>query len=385
MISSRRAALLLAAALGAGCAGNQHADFGFLDGSKRSAGTGVLVRWVLDIAPPGTGNYIPVEQAAPGVDPIHDRLYVGSTAGVLWALSAAGKRLHHYDAGASIEAQPVVDPERNELYVSTVRGRVIALRSEDLSERYKIETGASISQAGLLSHDALYVVTDSDLVLALSRADGTVLWRYHREPREGFSIAGHAGLTMAGTKLLAAFGDGEVVALDAGDGKLLWSVDTSADIEELDSRHFVDVDTTPTVVGDVVYVASFSSGLFGLELSSGTVRARETVLKGVTAITAAQDALLVSSAERGVLCLDLPDLTLRWQRKVARGAPGRAEVHGDGVYVAESLGALLTLALADGREIGRLETGHGVTAPPVIEGRRGFMLSNAGRLYAFTY
>jgi outer membrane protein assembly factor BamB len=345
----------------------------------------VLVRWALDIAPAWGGNYIPVDQAAPGVDAAHDRLYVGSTTGVLWALSGSGKRLHHYDAGASIEAQPVVDPERGELYVCTVRGTVLALRSEDLSLRYKVETAASISQGGLLSRDALYVVTDTDLVLALSRADGSVLWRYRREPREGFSIAGHAGLSMAGTKLLAAFGDGTVAALDAGDGRLLWSVDTSADIEEIDSRHFVDVDTTPTVVGDIVYVASFSGGLFGLELSSGTIRAHETVLKGVTAITATQDALLVSSAERGVLCLDLPDLTLRWQRKIERGAPGRAEAHGDGVYVAESLGALLTLALADGRELGRLETGHGVTAPPIIEGRHGFMLSNAGRLYAFTY
>jgi len=385
VIRGAAVALALGLAGTVGCAENQHADFAFLDRGQRSAGPGVLVRWAMDVVPLGVGPYVPVEQAAPGLDVRAGRVYVGSTRGVLWSLTTAGKRLFHYDAGAAIEAQPLVDSERGEVYVSTVRGSVAALRSADLSVRFKVEVNAAISQAGLLNRDTLYLVTDTDLVLALAREDGSVLWRYRREPHEGFAIAGHAGLTLAGTKLLAAFGDGSVVALDAGDGRVLWSVDTSADIEELDSRHFVDVDTTPVVVGDVVYVASFSAGLFGLELASGAVRAHEPALKGVIGLVATPDVLIASSAERGVVCLELPDLALRWQRKLERGAPGRAEVRADGVYVAESLGALLTLALADGHEIGRLETGHGVTAPPVIDGRQGFVLSNAGRLYAFTY
>jgi outer membrane protein assembly factor BamB len=378
-------ALLLAFAQLTGCAGRQHTDFGWIDGSKRSSGPGVHMRWVQELAASSTA-YIPVEQASPGVDSMNGRVYAGSTQGVLWAMTADGRRLYHYDAQAAIEAQPTVDAARGELYVVTVRGTLFAMRGSDLSQRWKVELGTSVSKPGLLSQDALYVVTDNDAVLALSRADGSVLWRYHREPHEGFAIAGHAGLSIAAGKLLTGFGDGTVVALDAGDGRLLWEVDTAADIEDLESgRSFVDVDTTPVIVGDKVYVASFAAGLFGLELATGTVHAHEGGLKGVTSITATRDALLVSSAELGVLCLELPDLSLRWRRKIDRGAPGQAEVRGDGVYVAESLGALLTLALADGKELGRIETGHGVTAPVTIEGRRGYMLSNAGVLYAFTY
>ncbi len=377
------AALLLAAG---GCAGSQRSDFGWLDSTQRSAGPGVLVRWSLAVVPPWTGNYIPVEQASPGVDELGGRIYVGSTRGVLWALNARGRKLLHYNAGASIEAQPVVDAERGELYVSTVRGQVLALRPGDLSVRFTAQAGAAISQPGLLAHDALYVVTDGDSVSAFSRADGSVLWRYHREPHEGFSIAGHAGLARSGNKLLTGFGDGAVVALDAADGHVLWEVDTTADLDEGDeSRRFVDVDTTPAVVGDTAYVASFSAGLFGLELAGGSVRSHEPELHGVTAITATPDALLVSSANLGVLCLDLPELSLRWRHPIERGAPGRAEVRGANVYVTESLGGMLALALADGREVGRLETGHGITAPLTIQGRDGFAFSNAGRLYAFTY
>jgi hypothetical protein len=380
------AALLLAmTALEAGCAERQHADFRWVDGAKPSSGPGVHMRWVQELAA-GSTAYVPVEQASPGVDPINGRVYAGSTQGILWAMTADGRRLYHYDAHVPIEAQPMVDGERGELYVATVRGTLLAMHGTDLSVRWKAELGTSVSKPGLMSQDALYVVTDNDSVVALARTDGSTLWRYRREPHEGFAIAGHAGLTLAGSKLLTGFGDGTVVALDAGDGRLLWEVDTSADIEDLDSgRSFVDVDTTPVVVGDKVYVASFAAGLFGLELATGTVHAHEGGLKGVTSITATRDALLVSSAEQGVLCLELPDLSLRWRHKIDRGAPGQAEVRGDSVYVAESLGALLSLALADGKELGRIETGHGITAPVTIEGRRGYVLSNAGVLYAFTY
>jgi outer membrane protein assembly factor BamB len=343
------------------------------------------MRWTQEFASASTA-YIPVEQASPGVDAKSGRVYTGSSQGTFWALNDAGKRLNHYDAKAAIEAAPTIDPKGGELYLATVRGTLYAMRSEDLSIRWQTELGGPVSQAGFLRDDTLYIATDNDSVLALARTDGSLLWRYRREPREGFSIAGHAGLTAAGDKILTGFGDGTVVALSAGDGRVLWEVDTSADIEDLDSsRTFVDVDTTPVVVGDIVYVASFAVGVFGLELGTGTVHTHEAALKGVTAITAAPDALLISSAELGVVCLDLPGMTLRWRHKIDRGAPTKAKVAGDSVYVGESLGALLALALANGKELGRLETGHGITAPVALDGRRGFLLSNAGILYAFAY
>jgi outer membrane protein assembly factor BamB len=384
------AAACATAALTCGCAGHggaERTDYSWFDGTRaRSAGHAFTVRWAIPLVEPGVGPYIPVERAAPAVDSVRDRLYVGSTRGVLSAFGRDGRLLYEYKTGAAIEAQPVVDRTRGEVYVANVRGAIAALNGETGTLRWKTEADAAVSQAVLLSKDAVYVVTDENAVLALARSDGSVLWRYRREPVEGFSIAGHAGLTATGNTILAAFDDGSVAALDAGDGRVLWSVDTSLDLEELDpTRRFVDIDTTPVVVDNLVYVASFSGGLYGLDLTTGTVRVHESHLTAVTALSATRDALIASSAESGVLCLDLPGLTPRWQRKIRRGAPGRAEIQGDTVYVAESNGDLIALALADGQEVGRLRTAHGVTAPPVLEQRRGFVLSNAAMLYAFTY
>jgi outer membrane protein assembly factor BamB len=379
------AALALSGSLVAGCASGGQRRYG-VDDAKPSSGPGVAVRWATELSDSIAGAYVPVEQAAPALDAQNERVYVGSTRGALWAFDESGRQLFRYDAKASIEAQPTVDATRGEVYAATVTGTLIALRSEDAALRWKAEAGGAVTQAGLLSNDALYVVTDGDSVVAVSRSDGSVLWRYHRDPPEGFGIAGHAGLTYAGSRLITGFSDGTVVALDAGDGHVLWEVNTALDLEDVDpTRRFTDVDTTPAVVGDLVYVASFSGGLYAVDLGSGTIQLHRGELQGIIGLTATPDALVVSSSQHGVLCLDLPGLTLRWRRAVRHGSPGKAEVRGDSVYVTESLGAFLVLALADGRETGRLETAHGITAPATMDRGRGFVLSNAGTLYAFTY
>jgi outer membrane protein assembly factor BamB len=370
----------------AACTSGRQSSYG-LDGTERlSTGSGVVVRWTLRVDPAGT-RYVPVEQAAPAVDPRAGRVYVGSTEGTLWALDADdGKKRYGYRANAAIEAPPAVDSQRDEVYATTVTGQLVALQGAKGTLRWKAEADGSISQPALLSDDAVYVVTDTDVVVAFARDDGQVLWRYRREPHEGFAIAGHAGLALAGSKLLTGFGDGVVVALDSSDGRLLWESDTSVDLEDLDpTRRFTDIDTTPLVVDDAVYVASFSGGLYALELANGSVRAHEGGLRGATGLTATQDALIIASADRGVVCLDLPALSLRWQRALPGGSPSLPLVRGDRVYVSESLGALLALGLADGRELGRLQTRHGFTAPAMLDGHRGFALSNAGMLYAFVY
>jgi len=375
-------------ALALGCGAVRSGDFRGLDGTpKTSAGPALTVRWTLPLSTDIVGRYIPVEQASPAVDPRQRRVYVGSTRGTLWALDADdGRKLYGHDAGAAIEAQPAVDAERDEVYAINVRGTVIALHGRDGAVRWKTELEASVSKAATLSADAVYVVTDEDTVFALARKDGSVLFRYKREPVEGFAISGHAGIAIADGMLVTAFGDGVVAALDASDGRVRWELDTAADLEEGDPRRrFTDIDSTPAIMDGVVYVASFSSGLYGIDLNDGTLRHHDPSLAGIVAVTATQDALVLSSAVRGVICLDLPALTPRWQYVPHHGAVGATHVERGRVYVAESLGALVSLALADGQEVGRLQTKHGFTAPAMLDRHRGFALSNAGTIYAFVY
>jgi outer membrane protein assembly factor BamB len=379
---------LLLAAIGCG-AGSANVDYGRYDGtSMKSAGPGLRVRWSKPLAPEWGGPYIPVERAAAAIDPVHERMYIGSSQRSLHAFDVSGRELYRFDADSSIDAAPTLDARTDELYVASASGRVTALDADDGHVRWNAELGATVSRPGVLSEDAIYLVTDGDGVFALSRKDGSVLWRYQRDPRAGLKITGHAGLASGEQSLVTGFSDGAIVALAKGDGHALWVVDTTLDLTDSSQAEigFVDVDTTPAIVGDIVYAASFLAGLYGIRMQDGVTQFRNAELTGVTSLTADERTLSMVSAERGVSCYDLPALTQRWSHNVnIRGAANSITLEDRTLFVTESRGALLVLAIADGRELGRLQTEHGFAAVPSLRQGQGAILGNSGILYAFDY
>lgn len=345
------------------------------------------VRWSKLLSPEWGGLYVPLERAKAVLDPARDRLFVGSSERVLWALRSNGEPLYQYRVESGIEAQPTLDSAANELYVPTGAGIVHALEADSGKVRWKTELSGAVSQTGALSKDALYVVTDDDGLFAISRKDGAILWRYKREPRAGLKVGGHAGILFTAERVVTGFGDGAVVALSPGDGHQLWMLDTTLDFADpaQAEQGFVDVDTTPVQVGDTIYVASFMGGLYGLNAADGVPHVRRAEWTGITSIASDERALIVASADLGVVCVELPTLAPRWTRKAKPYVAGTVGVENDRVYLTETRGALLAVALADGREEGRIQTEHGFVAAPSLREGRGFILGNAGVLYAFDY
>lgn len=341
------------------------------------------IRWTQQLSPQLGGKYVPVEYASAGFDPGRKRVYVGSTYGTFHAFGYHGRTRYTYEAGANIEAPPAVDVRSGEVFVTSTDGMVHAL-SVDGELRWKHRLSGAIYQAPLLTDDALYVVTLRDLVTALSRSDGQVLWEFQGEQIEEFTISGHAGLTLIDGQLLTGLTNGQVVSLNPTDGTLRWDIDTSidAEVDRSNAPEFYDVDTTPVVIGDSIYVASFTTGLYALDLSSGTVRWRHPEFREITGIAPAAQSLVISSGRRGVFLFDTTTRKVQWQRRPERGAPTEPLVTSHGtVLFGETDGSLLALALSDGREVGRAESGYGFSARPAVSGKVGAALSNAGRFH----
>ena len=346
----------------------------------------VHMRWTERLTPEFGGSYEPVERAVAALDPRHDRVYVGSSAGSLWALTPTGRKLWRYDSGGAIEGQPVVDGEAGELYVGNAEGIVSSLRTADGTERWQKSAGGPMRSAPALSADAVYVVTASDIVVAFSRTDGTELWRYKRDAPQGFSLTGHSGIVLHEGKLFVGFTDGFVVSLDAGTGQAAWERDTAIDLEEDgdNTSRFVDVDTTPVIVGDRLWIASFSAGLYELSVGSGNVVWKDADRTSIVSIAAAGDGgLVLSSADAGIVRFDTEQHSDVWKRPVVRGAAGPVTIVRGVVLVGENLGGFLALSLDTGAELSRLESGHGFTAECAVAGHLGFVVSNGGNLFAF--
>ncbi len=385
------AALLIASSLcaipGCGAAGTPatNADhFGWVeqgDAYARPGEGGFNVRWSKQLTDRWEARFLPVELSSAEFDRNRKRIYIGTTEGNMFAFGLNGRRLFFYDAGAQIESKAAVDGPTGEVYFPAVDGHVHALTVEG-ELKWKTKLIGTIRTQPVLTADAVYVVGENDIITALAREDGRILWTYDKEPVEEITIAGHAGMLLEEGRLYAAFTDGAVAAINPTDGRLYWEIETSIDVELRPGNvpQFLDVDTTPIIRQGTLYVASFTAGLYALDAASGTVEWRDAEFQGVTGLAAAGRMLVISSARRGVSLLDLRTRKVQWEKAPERGAPTAPIVTETGTVIyGETKGSLLALSLADGREIARAEGGAGFSATPSTAGHFGGAISNGGR------
>ncbi|KPK14597.1 MAG: hypothetical protein AMJ62_12505, partial [Myxococcales bacterium SG8_38] len=313
--------LLLIAAYGCGAAGTPRTNadhFGWVhrgDAYARPGEGAFNVRWSRQLTDRFEARFLPVQLSSAEFDVPRKRVYIGTTEGDLYAFTVKGQRLYFYDAGAQIESKPAVHDATGEVYFASVDGTVHALTLAGEAKWTSKLIGALRTQP-LVTNDAVYVVAENDTITALARDDGRILWTYEKEPVEEITIAGHAGLLMEDGRLYAAFTDGAVAAIDPSDGRLFWETETALDVERRPGNvpQFLDVDTTPVMLRGLLYVASFTAGLYALNPANGSVEWRDGDFRGVTGIAAAGRMLVISSAPRGVSLLDLRTREVQWER-----------------------------------------------------------------------
>lgn len=390
---TRALAAVLALGL-AGCSalGGEPGSFEWIGRSRvlpRTPHGAIAVLWAKEPVESPGGAYVPVERGGAGLDPHRDRIVVGTSAGTVVAYRRSGAEVYRVDAGAAVNAPVTCDPVAGYCYVATAAGELIALRSTDGRERFRVDLGDGFDRAPLIDSDAVFVVSAAGVVSAVSARDGEILWTYRRPPAADFAISGHAGLAVDDERIYAGFADGVVVGLRKGDGGVRWEVDTSVDLPPAQSGtpRFADVDTTPVLHDGRLYVASFGAGLYVLRPDNGAVLERERSLRGVTGIASHSEFLVIASATEGtaVLRTDVDGLRPVWRRAPERGAPTPPVVTEHGiVFVGESEGSLLALSLHDGRELDRIDGGYGFSAPVTLSAGVACSLTNGGRLFALS-
>jgi len=226
---------------------------------------------------------------------------------------------------------------------------------------------------------------DSRSTVAATSADGARLWaRDLTPPTDNAKDASGGGLALAGDRLFATTGFGELVALDTASGEELW-------------RQGLDASVTgaPTVFDNVVYVATRDSRALAIEADSGRIRwqlagapSASGVLNG--AGPAVNDKIVVFPFSSAQVVAALRKGGLRiWGGSVSGARPGRAYANfsdisgdpvivGDVIYAGNPAGRTVALDSASGDRIWTVQSG--ATGPIWVEGGSLFFLTDQGEL-----
>ena len=289
---------------------------------------------------------------------------------VLWTLSTLGRNEARPAAGGGM------------VYVPSLDGHLYALEPSTGVLRWKSDI---IGRGGLVTTPVyaegedgvgrVFVTASDNRLIAFEATSGRYLWDRHRKHATELTITGQAGATVHGGMVLTAFSDGMVGAYAQEDGATLWAVEISGE-----NRDFLDVDTTPVVVGDRVFIAGYRSGLHALDLKTG---AEHWLLTGEAyGEPLVFDGLLyLPQADGRLFAVDPSSGELQWSLNIRSGTPGTPAASRKYLWVPVG-GSLLVCDRQTGRVVTRVHDEQGFSATPEYAWGVLYAQGNSGTIYA---
>ena len=197
--------------------------------------------------------------SSPALD--HNRLYVGSSDGHVYALNAStGVLLWSYETGGVVHASPAVSD--GTVYIGSWDSYLYALDAETGLLKWRFKAGddpVNHNQEGFQSSAAVadgvvYVGCRDGHVYAIDARSGKKKWDYSTSQSwVNGTPAVRGGIVYVGTSDTHKF-----LALDARSGRLIYAVDTHA-----------LVFSSAAIAGKLLYVGAFNGRLSALDIATG--------------------------------------------------------------------------------------------------------------------
>ncbi|MEW5855685.1 MAG: PQQ-binding-like beta-propeller repeat protein, partial [Myxococcota bacterium] len=320
---------------------------------------------VLDAVTQG-GAWNRRELAGPAFDPGTGLVLVGTSDRSFYGISGrTGEVVWRVPLQGRVSSTPVVDNE-NVLFGAD-DGGIYGLRKGTGYQVFRYQSDSEVTAPLAVSGDAIFAHTAQDTVVALRRNTGEWMWQTRHPLPAGISLLGESApaagtvLRPGDTPLSAVFvghADGQVSAMDATDGRVLWTTPIGK------GDDFLDVDADLRYDAGTLYVAAFHGGAHAMDPLSGATLWTSDV-DGINRMALTAHTLVVAGPGQ-VVSLNRADGKVRWRFKFPSGGASTPVVHRGRVLVSTDRGALYVLAFMDGRPLQYYGGKPGFTAAPAV-------------------
>lgn len=344
----------------------------------------------------GPGCWVPDfsgTDSTPAVSSDGRTVVVGSYDGHVYAVDAAsGARKWTVKMDMGVGETTPVQVNRGCFAVCALE-EIRCLDEETGDAAWSSRPGGQLASCGAYdaSRDALFVGTLDETLWTLRGADGAAV----RSAGLGGEIwATHGARVDAARGIVCSGAGGEanvhgncsatVTCLDAGDGAVLWSARTGAQIQ-----------STPALGASALYVGDYDACLYAFGAGAGEVRWR-TCTGGrlesscAVAAVAGAEAVVVGSGDGYAYAFAGADGALLWRTRLGRpvsalsqGGVGSSPAVVDGVAYVGGPEALFALDVETGAVAWTYAVGKQVGSSPLVRGGRVYVGAEDGYLRAF--
>jgi outer membrane protein assembly factor BamB len=234
--------------------------------------------------------------------------------------------------------------------------------------------------------DGVVVVRGSDgRLTGLDEKNGTTLWSHERNAPL-LAVRSKGGPVIAGELVVDGFGGGKLTALRLKNGQPEWESLVALAHGRTEVDRLLDINATPVVKNDTLYVSGYQGGVAAVSLRDGEVQWRQEKLSTHTGLTGTRRSLFMSDSASDVWRLEMRDGGDLWkqnelhQRRLTAPVPIK-----DKLVAGDFQGYVHVLSQDDGSLLAREQIDDTpIEAPPVIFDDVVYVYTSGGTLAALT-
>ena len=293
-----------------------------------------------------------------------------------------GKRLWEVDTGVPVSGGPGAGSGL--VVVGSSAGDVVALDIADGAVAWRARVSSEVLSAPAVGERVAVVRTVDGKLFGLDTANGERSWVYDRTVPV-LTLRGTSAPVIAGDVVVAGFDSGHLVAVSLADGQLLWESHVTAPTGRTELERLADLDADPVVSDGVVYVVTFQGRVAAFDLGTGQPL-WERDLSSHAGIGIGRRLVYVTDEQGHVWAFDRGNGSSLWRQDgLERRQVTRPVEFGDYVVVADFQGYVHWLGTGDGRFAARVRTGGSAVRAPAVAGETAvYVLGESGRLTALT-
>jgi outer membrane protein assembly factor BamB len=266
--------------------------------------------------------------------------------------------------------------------VGTTAGEVVALSAVDGTEAWRVSVGAEVLAPPAGGEDLVFAQTEGGRLVALERDTGAVRWSFEN-PVPVLTLRGTSAPVFGGGIVYAGFANGMVAAIRAATGEPVWEHRVMLPEGRSELERMVDVDSTPVLAGNLLFVVSYQGRLKALRAADGN-QVWEQEFSSFLDLAAGFRQVHAVDSDDSVRAFDQQSAEQLWaQDGLLRRQLSSPAVMGEYLLVADFEGYLHVLSQSDGSFVGRRKIdGDGVRSPIVVADDFIYVLGNSGSLQA---
>lgn len=266
---------------------------------------------------------------------------------------------------------------RDRLFFGASDGNFYSVAASTGEVQWTFPTKSENLSEPFLNDGVIYFLAGNNVFYALDAATGRQIWLYSRQDTSQFSIRGGGAPGFRNGNLFVGFSDGSLVSLNAKTGNVVWEIQLNR------NKRFRDVDATPVVDGDLVYIAGYDDKLYCVSADKGDVLWRVDG-GGYNAVTIIGDKIIYPTTNNEVWALNKSNGNKLWDFKVKEGIATSVKNLKGVLVFGESQGRMQFVDQNSGKLLGGFEPGRGVLAAPLIDEKnnRVYFISGEANLYS---